>query len=60
LLHGGPSGKVLLQTFRKGVTDMVIKEEKQSLEKRSDLLIWVAACVLMVWIIFLGLITQAR
>ncbi len=39
---------------------MVTKEEKRSCEKHSDFLIWVLACVLMAWILFLSLITQAQ
>ena len=45
---------------QKGGTDMIIKEKKQTDDKRSDLFIWVAACVLMAWIVFIGFITQAR
>jgi len=39
---------------------MVIKEEKQTAEKRSDLFIWVIACVLMAWIMVIGFVTQVR
>jgi len=37
---------------------MVTKEKKQNVNKRSDFLIWVISCVLMAWIVFLGLVTQ--
>jgi len=39
---------------------MIIKEKKQTDDKCSDLFIWVIACVLMAWIMFIGFITQAR
>jgi hypothetical protein len=39
---------------------MIIKEKKQTDDKRSDLFIWVVACVLMAWIMFIGFITQTR
>ena len=39
---------------------MVIKEEKQAVDKHNDIFIWVIACVLMVWIMLIGFITQAR
>jgi len=39
---------------------MVIKEEKQRVDKHNDLFIWVLACVLIAWIMFIGFITQAR
>jgi len=39
---------------------MAIKEEKQGVDKRSDMFIWVIACILMAWIMFIGFVTQAR
>ena len=39
---------------------MVTREKKDSPGKRSDLLLWLLACVLMFWMVFIGFITQAR
>jgi large-conductance mechanosensitive channel len=39
---------------------MVTKEKKQKVAKHGDYLIWVVSCVILAWIIFLGLATQAR
>jgi hypothetical protein len=39
---------------------MVTKEKKQNAAKHNDLFIWVLSCVILAWIVFLGLITQAR
>jgi phosphoribulokinase len=39
---------------------MVTKEKIQNAAKHSDYLIWVVSCVFLAWIVFLGLVTQAR
>ena len=39
---------------------MVTKEKKQNAAKHGDYLIWVVSCVILGWLIFLGLATQAR
>ena len=39
---------------------MVIREEKQEVNKHNDFFIWMIACILLVWIMFIGFITQAR
>jgi large-conductance mechanosensitive channel len=46
--------------LQKGGTNMVTKEKKQNAAKHGDFLIWVVSCVILAWIIFLGLVTQAR
>jgi len=46
--------------LQKGGTNMVTKEKKQNAAKHSDYLIWVVSCVILAWIVFLGLVTQAR
>jgi large-conductance mechanosensitive channel len=39
---------------------MATKEEKQNAAKHGDFFIWVISCVILAWLIFLGLATQAR
>lgn len=39
---------------------MIIKEKKHTVERRGDMLIWLLACLLMFWIVFVGFITQVR
>jgi large-conductance mechanosensitive channel len=46
--------------LQKGGTNMVTKEKKQNAAKHGDFLILVVSCVILAWIIFLGLVTQAR
>ena len=39
---------------------MAIREEKQKADRHNDLFIWVIACMLLVWILFIGFLHQAR
>lgn len=39
---------------------MVARGKKDSAGKRSDALLWLLACVLMVWMMFIGFISQGR
>jgi hypothetical protein len=55
-----PSLEGSLIDLQKGGTSMVTKEKKQNAAKHSDYLIWVISCVILGWLIFLGLATQAR
>ena len=40
--------------------EMIARDKRDSDGKRSDLLLWLLACVLMFWMVFIGFISQAR
>lgn len=39
---------------------MIARGKKESAGKRGDLLLWLLACILMFWMVFIGFLTQAR
>lgn len=39
---------------------MITREKKDPDGKRNDMLLWLLACVLMFWMVFIGFISQAR
>lgn len=39
---------------------MIARDKRDSAGKRSDVLLWLLACVLMFWMVFIGFISQAR
>lgn len=39
---------------------MITREKKDPDRKRNDVLLWLLACVLMFWMVFIGFISQAR
>jgi len=39
---------------------MIARGKKESAGKRGDLLLWLLACILMLWMLFIGFLSQAR